>query len=146
MQKSLTVLGIMIVALVAWSRIAPAQDKPASGRTVIFSAADDLKYKEVVPGVSRAVLWGNPEQREYGAFTKFAPGLDAGMHTHTNDIWLVVLRGAYLYRDDRGAKRVGPAGFIRIPGKTKHWSGGDPKEGALFYEESAGKFDLTPAK
>ena len=42
-----------------------------------------------------------------------------------------------------------PAGvprFIRIPGGTKHWSGGDAKEGALFYEEGQGKFDLIPAK
>ena len=37
-------------------------------------------------------------------------------------------------------------GFIRIPGGTKHWSGGDAKEGALMYEESSSKFDLVPAK
>jgi hypothetical protein len=36
--------------------------------------------------------------------------------------------------------------FIRIPGRHKHWSGGDAKEGALFYEESSGKFDLVSAK
>jgi hypothetical protein len=28
----------------------------------------------------------------------------------------------------------------------KHWSGGDKKEGALFYTETSGKFDLIPAK
>ena len=81
-----------------------------------------------------------------GAFTKFAPAFDAGVHTHTNDIWIVVLKGAYVYRTDEGEKRIGANGFIRIPGGTKHWSGGDAKEGALFYEEAAGKFDLTPVK
>jgi quercetin dioxygenase-like cupin family protein len=30
-------------------------------------------------------------------FTKFAPGTDSGWHTHTRDISIVVLKGAYLY-------------------------------------------------
>jgi quercetin dioxygenase-like cupin family protein len=68
------------------------------------------------------------------------------MHTHTHDVWIVVLKGAYLYKDEGGEKRVGPGSFIRVPGGKKHWSGGDKEEGALFYEEGAGKFDLTPAK
>jgi quercetin dioxygenase-like cupin family protein len=68
------------------------------------------------------------------------------MHTHTNDISIVVLKGAYLYKDDAGEKRIGPGDFLHIPGGHKHWSGGDAKEGALFYEESSGKFDLIPVK
>jgi len=56
------------------------------------------------------------------------------------------VKGAYLYKDDAGEKRVGPGDFLRVPGGHKHWSGGDAKEGALFYEESSGKFDLIPAK
>jgi quercetin dioxygenase-like cupin family protein len=82
----------------------------------------------------------------HGTFTKFAPGTDSGMHTHTNDVWIVVLKGAYLYKDDAGEKRVGAGDFLRVPGGHKHWSGGDAKEGALFYEESSGKFDLIPVK
>jgi len=31
-------------------------------------------------------------------------------------------------------------------GGTKHWSGGDAKEGALFYQEGLGKFDINPVK
>jgi hypothetical protein len=115
-------------------------------KEVIFASADDAKFKEVIPGVSKALVWGNDQKGPYGAFTKFAPKVDNGMHTHTNDVWLVVLKGAYLYKDDAGEKRVKAGEFMRIPGKWKHWSGGDAKEGALFYEESSGKFDLIPAK
>jgi quercetin dioxygenase-like cupin family protein len=68
------------------------------------------------------------------------------MHRHTNDLWIVVLKGAYLYKDEAGQKRVGVGDFIRIPGGHKHWSGADTKEGALFYEEASGKFDLLPLK
>jgi hypothetical protein len=56
------------------------------------------------------------------------------------------LKSAYLYKDDAGEKRVGPGDFLRVPGGHKHWSGGDKTEGALFYEEGSGKFDLIPAK
>src|SRR5437879_9638995 len=68
------------------------------------------------------------------------------MHTHTADVLLVVLRGAYLYRDEAGAKRVGPGDFLRIPGGHKHWSGGDRKEGALFYKRRLAKSILFPAR
>jgi quercetin dioxygenase-like cupin family protein len=92
------------------------------------------------------VAWGDTANGPFGGFTKFRPGFDAGMHTHTADVLVVGLRGAYLYRDDAGSKRVGPGDFIRIPGGHKHWSGGDRKQGALFYQETFGKFDLIPVK
>lgn len=115
-------------------------------KELIFVSAKEAEFEEVSPGASKAIVWGDPVKGPYGAFTKFVPGFDAGIHTHTNDVWLVVLKGTYLYKDDAGEKRVGPGGFIRIPGRKEHWSGGDTKAGALFYEESSGKFDKIPAK
>jgi quercetin dioxygenase-like cupin family protein len=142
MKKCSIVLAL--IATLAWPVVIGAAE--GKGKGITFGNADQADYKEVVPGIMRAVLWGNSDKGAYGAFTKFKPGMDNGMHTHTNDIWIVVIKGAYLYKDSAGEKRVGPGGFIRIPGKLKHWSGGDPKEGALFYEEGAGKFDLVPVK
>jgi len=40
------------------------------------------------------------------------------MHTHTNDVWIVVLKGAYLYKDDAGEKRVAAGDFLRVPVDT----------------------------
>ena len=125
------------------TELAKGQKKESKRKELLFVSADNAKFKEVIPGVSRAVLWGNDERGPYGAFTKFVPGFDAGLHTHTNDSRIVVLKGAYLYKDGAGERRVGSGDFILIPGGTKHWSGGDAKEGALFYEESSGKFDLV---
>ena len=119
-------------------------EKQRKKKALISVSADRADFKEIFPGVSRAVLWGAPDIGSYGAFTKFLPGFDAGMHTHTNDLWLVVVKGAYMYRDASGEKRVGPGEFLWIPGGMKHWSGGDANEGALFYDESSGKFDLVP--
>ncbi len=123
--------------------------KSASSHTksVIYVAADKATFKpSPTGGVAMATIWGDPTKGAHGTFTKFDPGYDAGMHSHTSDISIVVIKGAYLYKDDAGEKRVGPGEFLRVPGGHKHWSGGDKTEGALFYEEASGKFDSTPAK
>ena len=118
--------------------------KQPKKRELMFASEKTANFKELIPGVSKALLWGNEETGPYGAFTKFTPGFDAGMHMHTNDSRIVVIKGAYLYRDDKGEKRVEAGEFLLIPGGTKHWSGGDAKEGVLFFEEMDGKFDLIP--
>ena len=150
MKRSLIVSGLGILALVVAAGIVQAQ-KPSTShkaRKVIYVSADKATFKQMAPagGVSMAVLWGDPDKGAHGTFTKFEPGFDAGMHTHTNDVWIAVIKGAYLYKDEAGEKRVGPGDFLRVPGGHKHWSGGDKTEGALFYEEGSGKFDNVPAK
>src|ERR1700722_983857 len=144
MKKSLLAIGVVVALMTAWSigRVQGQQDQK-----VVFSSADRADFQESpTKGVSMAAIWGDANKGAHGTFTKFAPGFDAGMHTHTNDILIVVVKGAYLYKDAAGEKRVGPGSFLRVPGGWKHWSGGDPKEGALFYEESPGRFDSIPAK
>ncbi len=116
-------------------------------KSVIYVTADKATYKQApTGGVSMATVWGDPDKGVHGTFTKFEPGFDAGIHTHTNDVWIVVIKGAYLYKDDAGEKHVGPGEFLLVPGGHKHWSGGDKTEGALFYEEASGKFDSILAK
>jgi quercetin dioxygenase-like cupin family protein len=143
MKKSLLIIGLATTLMIAWS-IGRMQGQQAG--KVVFVSADQASFTETSKGVTTAAIWGDASNGAHATFSKFAPGYDAGMHTHTNDVWIVVIKGAYLYKDVAGDKRVGPGSFIRVPGGWKHWSGGDPKEGALFYEESSGKFDLIPAK
>jgi quercetin dioxygenase-like cupin family protein len=145
MKKSLLVVGVAVALMAAWS-VGRVQGQKAQAEKVIFASADQAQYTERTKGVSMAAIWGDFSTGAHGTFTRFAPGTDSGMHTHTNDVWIVVLKGAYLYKDDAGEKRVAAGDFLRVPGGHKHWSGGDAKEGALFYEESSGKFDLIPAK
>ena len=146
MKTSLLTIGIATTLMIAWSigRVQGQQDQ--SKEKVIFVSADQANFQDRGKGVSMAAIWGDADKEAHATFTKFGPGFDAGMHTHTNDVWIVVVKGAYLYKDDAGDKRVGPGSFLRVPGGRKHWSGGDPKEGALFYEESSGKFDTIPVK
>jgi quercetin dioxygenase-like cupin family protein len=148
-MKKLVVSGVMaLIIVVASVGVVRAQKESSKGtKPVIYVTAEQATFKQSpTAGVSMAVLWGDPDKGAHGTFTKFEPGYDAGMHTHTSDVWLVVIKGAYLYKDEAVEKRVGPGDFIRIPGGHKHWSGGDKTEGTLFYQEGSGKFDLIPAK
>jgi quercetin dioxygenase-like cupin family protein len=145
-MKLLIVLGLAAAVVMHGPTAVAREPEKGKQKEILYASADTATFAEAMPGVSIAPIWGDREKGAHGTFTKFAPGHDAGMHTHTSDLWLVVLKGAYLYKDDAGEKRVGPGEFIRIPGGHKHWSGGDKAEGALFYEEGKGKFDLIPTK
>ncbi len=149
MRKAMSLLAIVVLAAVAWTptrALARSQAKPAAKKQVLYFSSSQAKSMENTPGVSEATVWGDPSKGPHAGFTKMKPGYDAGMHTHTSDVTVVVIKGAYLYRDEAGDKRVGPGDLIRIPGGHKHWSGADKTEGALFYQESPGKFDIVPAK
>ncbi|MEQ1472886.1 MAG: cupin domain-containing protein [Candidatus Acidiferrum sp.] len=146
MKKSMFMFGAAILVVAS---LGVAQTHKASSKKVIYVSADKLEFKAMPRGdgkVSTAAIWGDQDKGAYAVFSKFAPGYDAGMHTHTNDTTIVVIKGAYLYKDDDGEKRVGPGDFLKVPGGHKHWSGGDKTEGALFYTAGTAKFDLIPAK
>ena len=144
MKKSFFVSAVTALTIVV-GLVAVAQAQ--KDKQVIYVSSAQATYKASPRGgVSMAALWGEMDKGPHATFTKFDPGYDAGMHTHTSDVWIVVIKGAYLYKDEAGERRVGSGDFLRVPGGHKHWSGGDKTEGALFYEEASGKFDSTPAK
>ena len=129
-------LGVLALAI---------PQSPAQENKVVQVDSAKATFRQLRPGVSKVMLWGDDTKGPYGAFTKFEPGLNNPLHTHTNDIRLVVLKGAYIYKPENGEeRRVGHGQYLFIPGGDRHVSSGDPKEGALFYEESPGKFDLNP--
>ena len=108
MKQSLLTVGIAMTVMIAWSigRMQGQQDQ--SKGKVIFVSADQASFHDMGNGVSMAAIWGDADKGAHATFTKFVPEFDAGTHTHTNDVWIVVLKGAYLYKDEAGDKRVGP--------------------------------------
>lgn len=147
MRRSLWAVAVTLGLIAAWSL---GRLQGQAGDKVIFTSPTKASFSAMQsagrPGVSTATLWGDSSTGPAGTYTKFVPGWDAGWHTHTADVWIVGIKGAYVYKDEAGEKRVGPGEFLRVPGGHKHWSGGDKTEGALFYTEASGKFDLIPAK
>ena len=96
MRRSLWMVGVALAVIAAWS-VGRLQGQ-AQGDKVIYVSSSSAKYSPTQgnSGVSGAPLWGDPGSGAHATFSKFAPGYDAGMHTHTNDVWIVVVKGAYL--------------------------------------------------
>lgn len=147
-MKTVLMLSFATLCLVAgWTIVAWFdQDEKQEPQKAEALPADQCTYVEVIPGVERAVLWGDPDRGAYGAFTRMKPGFTKERHTHSSDIRMIVLRGAYIYGGDAGEVRVGKDSYFLLPANTPHTTAADEKEGALFYEESPGKFDLNPSK
>ncbi len=161
MTRTLTVMSCLgVVAVASILLAATAQDKkggekkpddkPAIGsgmKEAAVASADTAKYKEAAPGAMMATIWGDPDKGAHRVWTKFAPGATFPLHTHTSEMHIVVIKGAYVYKPEKGdEKRVTAGGYINIPAGDRHASGGDARDGALFYEESSGKFDLLPVE
>src|SRR5712691_5939752 len=106
--KVALILGAVVVVGVLSTAGAQSKKEPT------FVDSRKAEYKDVVPGVKKTVLWGDHDTGPYGAFTKFEPGLTNPMHTHTNEVRIVVLRGAYIYKPQNGKeRRVGAGSYIR---------------------------------
>lgn len=147
MIRSYPILLLAFVLTVVWSTGCTERDEGKPDITaVVYVSSGEAQFAEMVPGVFWTILWGDPEKGAYGTFTRFEKGFDAGEHIHSNELWLVVIEGTYLYRDADGEKRVGPGEYIRIPAGLMHWSGGDPDVETLFYQASFGSFDLIPVE
>jgi quercetin dioxygenase-like cupin family protein len=148
-MKASTLIAMTAAMMLALTTGAVQAQKDAGKSSVKpadYASAETATYKEMMPGVSMAVVWGDPQKGAHGTYTKFVPGYDAGMHSHSSNLTLVVIKGAYLYKDEAGEKRVGAGDVLHIPSGHKHWSGGDKSEGALFYEQGSGKFDKIDVK
>lgn len=136
----LAALAVVAAGTTVWA-------KGTKIKQAIHVKSQDAEYKELLPGITQRVLYGNPTKAAYGAFTKFAPGQRNDLHVHSNDIRIVVLSGAYIYTPEKGESvRVGPGEFLLVPAGARHVSEADPSDGGLFYEEAAGKFDIKFVK
>ena len=54
---------------------------------------EKMQFTQAVPGVSKAVPWGDPAKGPYGAITRFTKGTKVAWHTHSHDIKAVVISG-----------------------------------------------------
>ncbi len=110
-------------------------------RTELIQATSEA-FREVMPGVSKAALWGNPEE-QHGSITRFKAGFTTPLHTHTHDVRMVIISGTMVHGDADGQKTpLGPGAYCYVPGGTRHTSACTIEAECVFYEEQPGKFDL----
>ena len=109
-------------------------------------AAEDITWKPLEggpPGVMSATLWGDISKGPYGGLIKFPAGFEAPLHTHSNDVRIVVVKGAYIYLPEGGTeKRFGPGSYVSYPAGDRHTTRGDKNSESIFLLEQPGKFDI----
>jgi quercetin dioxygenase-like cupin family protein len=143
-MRSLKVaVSVAAGTLLVWAG-AVALGAGSSGEVVM--PAGQMQFKEIVPGATRAVLWGDPDKGAHAAVTRFTKGLKVALHTHTHDFRIVVISGTFVYDSGSGEKRLGPGSYLRQPGGVPHVSGAGNNAECVFFLESDGAFDLNMVK
>lgn len=118
----------------------------ASGKAVLWAAAD-LKWVDVpdMP-IKTAVLWGDPAKGAHGALHKFPAGFEAPLHHHTaNHHALVVSGTAILTPEGEAGKKLGPGSYFAFIGKKKHTTKCDAASDCLLFVDCAGPWDVVMA-
>jgi quercetin dioxygenase-like cupin family protein len=108
--------------------------------------ASQMHFTEAMPGISKAMLWGDPTKGPYGAITRFKKGTKVEWHTHSHDIKAVVISGTMLYDSGNGEQRLGPGSFLQERSSIKHTTAAAPDSDLEFYEEGSGPFDIKMVK
>jgi anti-sigma factor ChrR (cupin superfamily) len=121
--------------------------KSDASRLHVVPAADvkwvDLDPKGA-PGVKVADLWGNHATGAFGAFIKLPAGFAAPLHTHTNDLKVVILSGTYVQAPEGKPEfRIGAGSYFLQPGGNyRHTTTCEQGADCVLFVEGKGKFDL----
>ncbi len=154
-MRRVGILSIAVALCAGLSGMAGASDaklpakKPAAKSSWKIWAAPDIKFSDVegMKGAQMAPLWGDMKKGAYGVLFKWAPGFDAGWHTHSHPLRDVVAQGTFTLETESsgGVKELGPGSYIYNPAKSRHRSG--CKAGGaecVFLVEQNAPFDFLP--
>jgi quercetin dioxygenase-like cupin family protein len=125
-----------LVAAAAISSMAPAQRSEALGRA-------DLRWQEMVPGVSFAPVYGDWNKEGHGKFVRILHGTEVPLHIHNNDYHAVVVAGrmANLFEDGERTE-VGPGDYFYMGAGRPHAHNCISEEPCFFYTYGDESWDI----
>jgi uncharacterized RmlC-like cupin family protein len=139
MQRTMVVL----LALFAM----PARLGAAEESKGVALAPDAVRWREMsakAPGVMIAEISGESSKGAWSGFVRFPAGSKSGLHTHSSEMQIVIVRGTWRYGPTSETERsFGPGSYILIPAGLPH-TNSQPEEVLMFIQQS-GKFDNLPA-
>ncbi len=144
--KTLAVAGAVLLGL-AGAALA-AQGAKAMKKDVVKSA-ESMKWVDgPMKGVHVSNLWGDMTKGgSYGAMIKFDAGMMHPMHSHTQNLRIIVISGTFVHHPEGGAEaRLSPGSYLVQMGGEKHVSGCAPGSDCVFFMSSTDKFDFIPAE
>ena len=148
----LTVLIVLALPAVLLGQAKGKRSARTAESRLVSMPAADLKWTDLdparAPGVKVADLWGNHTKGAFGAFFKFPAGFAAPLHTHTNDMKVVIVSGTFIQAPEGKPEfRLGPGSYFFQPGGNyRHTTSCDAAAECVFFVEGRGKFDLKPVQ
>ena len=145
-MRSRNVLAFAVSFLMAAAVL--AQQPGTAGSKVVIVQPADLKWVDLdpvgAPGVKSADVWGDHTKGAFRGFIKFPAGFATPLHTHTNELEIVVLSGTFIHvPEGKPEIRLGPGSYFMQPGGNyRHTTNCDKASDCVFFAESNGKFDL----
>ena len=140
---------LALVMLFASPVVAFAQQTNAASRLAV-KPAGDLQWADLAPGVPVKVVdvRGNHVSGAFGAFFRFPAGFTTPLHTHSQDMKIVILSGTFVQAPEGKPEfRLGPGSYLMQPGGDyRHTTRCDPASDCVVFIESDGAFDRKVAE
>lgn len=104
-----------------------------------------------VPNTQDAVIYANAEgdifgKGEYSAFVTFKAGTDNGLHTHSQALPTVVLKGTFYAVIDNVRSEFPAGSYYHLPANMPHESGCTAAADCLLFQHQTDTFDLIPVQ
>lgn len=141
-----TLIGLTL-AVSTSAAFAHSDAKP----TALISLPTAALQWQAVPNTNGAVTYANTEgdifgKGDYSAFVTFKAGIDNGLHTHSQTLPTVVLKGTFYAVIDKVRTEFPAGSYYKLPANLVHESGCTAAADCLLFQYQADQFDLVPAK
>ena len=134
------------VAAVALSAAVTAALAQAPSKAVITNQ-DSLKWTAAaVPGVSTAVVDGDPAKGPSRFYLKYASGLVTPAHHHSADHYVTTVSGNLTLVVDGKEQRLAPGSYFAFTGKAKHVARCETGADCVMFVQALAPWDVVPEK
>jgi hypothetical protein len=140
MKRLFTGVGLLALGFAGGAFAAKASGK----KEITQPKLTDLEWKEVAPNmpVMAAESWKGAGG-SHCTFNKFPKGFVAPSHTHTNDVYSIVISGKWGSHAEGAPESLqGPGGYQFIPGGVKHETKCGDTGDCVIYDCGPKAFDL----
>lgn len=134
-------------AVVAAALAATAWGLAVSGGEAVVVPKDGLAWKEAgVPGVSLAVVSGDPAKGPSHFFLKYKAGLSTPVHHHTADHYVTTISGTLVLNAGGKEHKLAPGSFFALTGKAPHAARVEGAEDCVMFIDARAAWDVVAEK
>lgn len=138
-----TAIGAVLAAALA----ATAWGLGVSGGEAVVAPKEGLAWKEAgVPGVSLAVVHGDPAKGPSHFYLKYKAGLATPLHHHTADHYVTTISGTLVLSAGGKEHKLAPGSFFALTGKVPHAARVEGAEDCVMFIDARGVWDVVAEK